>query len=127
MARYEHLPVFRDGYELVLRIFRFAGGLAKAHKYSIGEMLRLESLKILQSIVAANSEHVGEKRIAFLSEALLAIETVRILMRTVHDLQGCTTTQFAYIAESVESVSKQLAGWHRSMPGKMEARRGPES
>ena len=58
MARYEHLPVLRDGYELVLRIFRFAGSLSKAHKYSIGEMLRMESLKILQSIVATNSEHV---------------------------------------------------------------------
>ena len=58
MARYEHLPVFRDGYELVLRVFRFAGTLSKAHKYSIGEMLRTESLRILQSIVAANSEYV---------------------------------------------------------------------
>ena len=87
MARYEHLPVFRDGYELVLRVFHFAGTLSKAHKYSIGEMLRMESLRILQSIVAANSEHTGEKRIAFLSVALLAIETVRILMRIIHDLQ----------------------------------------
>ncbi len=87
MARYEHLPVFRDGYELVLRIFRFASTLSKSHKYSIGEMLRMESLKILQNIVAANSEYASEKRISILSEALLNLETVRILMRTVHDLQ----------------------------------------
>ncbi len=55
MARYEHLPIFRDAYDLAVHIERIVRNFSRYHKYTLDADLRNKSREILEKIVKANS------------------------------------------------------------------------
>jgi len=55
MAQYEHLPVFKKGYDLLLTIYQSIGMFGKEFKYTIGEKLKNEALELIVCIYKANS------------------------------------------------------------------------
>ena len=44
MAKYDELPVYRVGYDLLLETFRFTKEFDKEFKYTVGESLKKETL-----------------------------------------------------------------------------------
>jgi hypothetical protein len=55
MAQYEHLPVFKKSYDLLLTIYKSVGMFGKEFKYTIGEKLKNEALELIVCIYKANS------------------------------------------------------------------------
>ena len=55
MARYEHLPIFRDAYDLAVHMEKIVRNFSRYHKYTLGTELRNKSRAILESIVKANN------------------------------------------------------------------------
>jgi len=43
MARYEHLPVFQDTYDLIKKIHKRVENFPRIHRYLIGEKLKIWS------------------------------------------------------------------------------------
>ena len=66
MARYEHLPIFRDAYDLTVHLKGSWRNFSRYHKYTLGTDLRNQSRRILALIVQANND--AEKRAALLLE-----------------------------------------------------------
>lgn len=109
MARYEHLPIFRDAYDLAKHIENIVRNFSRYHKYSLGAELRHQSRQILLTIVDANSR--PEKR-----ECLLAlrgrIEAFKITARLCHDSGGFSCTRsYLHIAERISVIARQNEGW----------------
>ena len=42
MAQYQHLPIYKTTYELLVVVTRATAGFPKAYKYSLGEKIRNE-------------------------------------------------------------------------------------
>jgi hypothetical protein len=55
MARYQHLKIFQDVYDLNLEIHRRTEKFPRAHRFSMGERLKNITLDILTLVVKANS------------------------------------------------------------------------
>ena len=55
MAQYEHLPVFKKNYDLLLAIYQSVRMFGKEFKYTIGEKLKNEALELIVCIYKANS------------------------------------------------------------------------
>ena len=55
MASYEHLPIYKKAFDLVVHFEKVAAGFSRYHKYTLGTELRNHSRKIVLSIIRANS------------------------------------------------------------------------
>jgi hypothetical protein len=110
MANYDELPVYKASYDLLLAIFQFTKNFAKEYKYTVGESLKKETMELLMLIYRANSKR---QKVDILQTAREQIEVIRLLIRLMKDLHQINIEKFVQINQSVESVSKQLAGWQK--------------
>ena len=84
MARYEHLPIFRDAYDLTVHLEKIVRNFSRYHKYTLGTDLRNQSRRVLDLIVRANEATEG--RAARLLELRQELESLKVLARLCQDL-----------------------------------------
>lgn len=62
MALYYDLPVYRDTYRLILKIFECTRDFPKDYKYTLGQDMKRDALQLVRSIYRANKAiHKKEK------------------------------------------------------------------
>jgi hypothetical protein len=54
MALYYDLPVYRDTYQLILKIFEVTKDFPKDYKYTLGQDMKRDALQLVRSIYRAN-------------------------------------------------------------------------
>ena len=77
MARYDHLPVYKISYELLILIFRITKDFSREYKYTIGQEVKKESIEMITNIYRANSR-VDKKEL--IQKAGENIEAQQLLM-----------------------------------------------
>ena len=112
MARYDELPVYKASYDLLLEIFRFTKEFNREFKYTVGESLKKETLDLITLIYRANSKRDKQETIQLAREK---IEVIRLFIRLMKDLGQISLNRFVQVNKQVESVSKQLTGWQKSL------------
>jgi len=112
MAKYDELPVYKASYDLLLEIFRFTKEFNREFKYTVGESLKRETLDLITLIYRANSKQEKKETIQLAREK---IEVIRLFVRLMKDLRQISLKKFVQVNKQVESVSKQLTGWQKSV------------
>jgi hypothetical protein len=112
MAQYDHLPVFKVSYDLLLAVYQTPGTFGREYKYTIGENLKKEVLELIVKIYKANGRQDKREMIA---EAKEHLEVARLYMRIAKDLKQITLKKMIFLNEFIESIAKQLAGWEKSV------------
>lgn len=56
MAQYEHLPIYRNAFDLSVYLENTVRNFSRYHKYTLGSDLRDISRQIVRLIIMANSE-----------------------------------------------------------------------
>ena len=112
MGLHYELPVYKASYDLLLEIFQFTKEFSKDFKYTVGESLKNETVKLLTLIFRANSR--TDKQMV-LQEAREQIEVIRLLIRLMKDMRQVSLKIFVQVNQKVEEVSKQLTGWQKSI------------
>ena len=54
MALYYDLPVYRDVYRLILKIFEYTRDFPREYKYTLGQDIKHDSIVLVRSIYRAN-------------------------------------------------------------------------
>ena len=108
MARYQHLPVFQDTYDLIIEIHKRVDKFPRIHRYSIGEKLKNIGFDLLDQIIAANS--VKDKK-SHLQLAESYLERLRIYIRLCFDLKIFGNNGFEYVIKKIDSISAQVSKW----------------
>jgi hypothetical protein len=54
MALYYDLPVFKDVYNLILKIFEYTKDFLHEYKHSLGQDMKRDSIQLVRSIYRAN-------------------------------------------------------------------------
>ncbi len=112
MATYDLLPIYKTTYDFLLEIFTFSKGFTREYKYTIGQELKSETMKLILSIYRANSSQPN--RYILLEEARLTLETTRLILRLTKDLKQISLQEFVSLNEKIESISRQLTAWQKS-------------
>jgi hypothetical protein len=112
MKLHSDLPVYKATYDLLLGIFLFTKNFSKEYKYTVGESLKKETIDLLTLIFRAN---VKRDKYEVLQEARERIEVIRLFIRLMKDMHQISIQNFVQINDKVEMVSKQLAGWQKSL------------
>jgi N-glycosylase/DNA lyase len=114
MARYEHLPIFREAYDLTVHVENLVRSFSRYHKYTLGTDLRNKTRGVLELIVEANNSR--DDRAERLEELRRALENLKVLNRLCHDAKAFPggTRSYLHMAERITNLARQNEGWIRS-------------
>ncbi len=127
MARYEHLPIYKQALDVAVHFEKIVAGFSRYHKYTLGTELRNASRGIVSLIIQANSSHDKAPR---LQELRVRLDELLVLIRLAREVKVFNSFKaYQFVVEQVASVCRQNEGWLRSMTGDQdrEKQRGPES
>ena len=54
MELHTELPVYKDTYQLILKIFEITKEFSKEYKYTLGQDMKRDALQLIRSIYRAN-------------------------------------------------------------------------
>ena len=110
MARYEHLPIYREAYDLTVHVEQVVRNFSRYHKYTLGTDLRNRMRGALEKIVEANN---ATDRVEYLKELRQQLEGLKVLCRLCHDSGafGGGTKSYLHIAERLTNLARQNEGW----------------
>jgi hypothetical protein len=126
MARYEHLPIYKQAMDVAVYFERAVAGFSRYHKYTLGTELRNHSREIVGLIVRANSAEDKRPALLALRERL---DALLVSMRIAKEVQAFKSfAAYQQAVEAVVSICRQNEGWLKSLGAKGDAQaRGPES
>ena len=120
MARYDHLPIYKRGFDLLIWTEQCVRGFSRYHKYTLGSDLRNSVRDALKTIVEANN---SRDRKPVLERLRLHLEELMLLVRVAKEVKAFPNlNSYQYAAGEVLNLSRQNEGWLRSLD-----RKQPES
>ena len=111
MAQYQHLPIYKLTYDLLLRIMVATNDFPREHKYTLGQQMKDEVMQLIICIYRANS--VPDRR-AHISAILERIQVIQVMMRLAHDLHVLARGHYVGMVEMTDSLARQAQGWLKS-------------
>jgi len=63
MARYEHLPIYKQAMDIAVHFEKVVAGFPRYHKYTLGSDLRQKSREVVTSVVKANNSRQNRRAI----------------------------------------------------------------
>lgn len=108
MAQYNHLPIYKTSYDLLLEVMQTTKNFPREFRYSIGEKIDNELIELVVSIYKANSAKDKEK---YILDILEHAQFVNLFLRMSCDLKILPLNRYATFIESVGSIQKQANGW----------------
>jgi hypothetical protein len=112
MATYDQLMIYKQAYDLTSDLMPLTKNMERGYKFTLGERINNASIEMLICVYRINTSN--ESRDRYFISAREQIELIRLLLRLMKDLRLVTTGRFTRLNDMVESISKQLTGWHRS-------------
>ncbi|MDD2566291.1 MAG: four helix bundle protein [Candidatus Gracilibacteria bacterium] len=112
MAIYENLPVYKTSYDLLIITFSTIKAFPKEYKYSIGDKIKSETIDLILNIYKANLSKDKTEKLILAREK---IEIIRLFSRVCRDLKIINLNKYIEINLLIESISKQLFAWSKSL------------
>lgn len=112
MTLYDNLPVYKSSYDLLLLIFWVVKNFTKEYKYTLWDVIKKEIINLISNIYKANNKYDKQKNISLAREK---VELIRLYFRLWKDLKIINLNKFVEINLLIESISKQLVAWDKSL------------
>lgn len=107
----ENLPVFKLVYDLILRLVHEVQKMGKDFRYSIGQDLKSNLMRVEICIYHANDERESIKKVEYINEALDRMLEVILYVRILHDSKQLSLKKYAILAEQMVEIEKHLNDW----------------
>ena len=108
---YNELQVYKATYDLLLHLFQSSKSMKREYKFTLGEEIKKDVVALSTDIFRACINQNKEPHIARAREK---IEATKMRIRLLKDLRQISTKEIAQIAQQTETISKQLAAWHKT-------------
>ena len=120
MALYYNLPVYRDTYRLLLRVFGVTQSFSREYRYTLGQDMKHDAMRLVRSIYRANRE--PSRRHDHLEVFLDDLELLKLEIRLCLDIKILTVKKIAELSKLLDSIGKQVTGW-RNVSGSVSQNR----
>jgi len=112
MAQYEHLPIYKAAFDLLVYLEKTVAGFSRYHKYTHGAALRDGAREALLLVIRANS--ASDKR-PVLEDLRLKIEELKTLIRLCKELKAFPNFKaFETSINKLTVIARQNEGWLKS-------------
>ncbi len=114
MARYDHLPIWKQAVSLTRILEESVRRFPRYHKYALGTDIRQQAYKVCRLIVAANA--ATDQRGRVLDRLVTEVDALKLLIQMGKEIRAFTNfNDFQSAAESAVALGKQCGGWRRSI------------
>lgn len=107
----ENLPVFKMVYDLLLRLFHEASKMHKDFRYTLGEDLKQNLLRVEVCIYHAHDEKEVADKVKYIAVAIDKMLEVRLIVRILHDCKQLPLKKYALLCEQMVEIEKNLKDW----------------
>ena len=104
MAQYQHLPIYKQTYDILLRTMTATKDFPREYKYTLGQKIKDELIELVVMIYRANSATDKAQHIESIVERVQAIQ---LMMRLSHDMKILTPPR----ALRRDSIKKRSRNW----------------
>jgi hypothetical protein len=111
MAQYQHLPIYKQTYDILLRTMTATKDFPREYKYTLGQKIKDELIELVVVIYRANSATDKNRHIESIVERVQAIQ---LMMRLAHDMKILSRRNYAALSEMTDGLARQAQGWLRS-------------
>ena len=111
MVMYNQLPIFRDSYELLLKIYQETSQFAKDYKYSLGQDMKRDCLNMIRDIYFANMN--VQQRQEYLDSFFGNLELLKMEIRLSIDLKVMSVRKQAHLSLLIDTIAKQAKAWRK--------------
>jgi hypothetical protein len=122
MAQYQHLPIYKQTYDILLRTMTATKDFPREYKYSLGQKIKDELIELVVTIYRANS---AADKVRHIESILERVQAIQLMMRLSHDMHILPRRHYAALSEMTESLARQAQGWLKGTTAGSE-RRTPE-
>ena len=120
MAQYEHLPIYKASFDLLLYFEKMVKNFSRYNKYTHGTALREIARDVVMLVVRANN---SVDKTPVLKEVRLKLEELKVLLRICKEIQAFPNFKsFETSINQVSNIAKQNEGWMRSLSAKGRGR-----
>ena len=111
MALFYDLPVYRDTYKLILKIFECTKDFSKEYKYTLGQDMKRDALQLVRSIYRANKSTDKKEHLeTFLED----FELLKLEIRLCTDMKILPIKKQAELSLLMDNIGKQITGWRNA-------------
>lgn len=111
MALYYDLPVYKDVYRHILKIYEYTKEFPKEYKYTLGQDMKKDGLQLVRSIYRANKEKDKRK---YLESFLDDFEVLKLEIRICTDMKILSLRKQAELSLLMDTIGKQITGWRNA-------------
>ena len=111
MALYYDLSVFKDVYQMTLRIFQVTTNFPREYKFTLGQDLKRDCILLVRYIYRANKT---KDKTVYLEQFLDSFEVVKLELRLCKDFHLTTVKQQSEFAVYMDSIGKQITAWRNA-------------
>ncbi len=122
MAQYQHLPIYKLTYDVLLRTMTATKDFPREYKYSLGQKIKDELIELVVMIYRANS---ALDKTVHIQSILERVQAIQLMMRLSHDMRILPRRHYAALSEMTDTLSRQAQGWLKGTIAGSE-RRKPE-
>lgn len=119
MALYYSLPVYRDTYKLVLKIFEVTQNFSREYKYTLGQDMKHDAMQLVRSIYRANK--ATTKKQEYLEDFLDDFELLKLEIRLCADMKMLSVKKQSELSLLMDGIGKQVTGWRNASSVKPES------
>lgn len=110
MAQFEHLPIYKQAYSLLVEFHKLVPTFPKKYKYTLGSEIIQDLTKGIILIIQTNSKK--DKNEMF-EEMILLFEKVKLQIRILKSLDVLSKNLYFNLSDKIISILKQCEGWKR--------------
>ena len=111
MALYYNLPVFKDVYHLILKIFEYTKDFPREYKFTLGQDLKRDGVNLVRSIYRANK---SKEKTQYLEAFLDDFELLKLELRICNDMKLIPLKKYAELSLLMDKIGKQITAWRNS-------------
>ena len=111
MVLHTELPVYRDTYQLILKIFGITKDFGREYKYTLGQDMRRDALQLIRSIYRANKH---KNRAEHLEVFLDELELLKLEIRLCVDMKLLPMKKQAQLSTLLDRIGRQITGWRNA-------------
>ena len=111
MAQYQHLPIYKQTYDILLRTMIATKDFPREYKFTLGQKIKDELIELVVMIYRGNSS-ISKKEL--IESILERIQAVQLLMRLSHDIRVLPRGHYAALSQMTDILGRQAQGWLKS-------------
>ena len=111
MAQFQHLPIYKSAYDLLIELMYITKEFPREYKYTLGEKIQNSVTELLIMIYKANS---SKDKKEYIEKIIEDVQFLDIYLRICNDIKILPQARYCRLSQQTYAIAKQSAGWLKS-------------